>query len=116
LWQTTTKFVEQFSVAFKFFNPLIFILSSHKVKLFFSKVRTSPVQLFISWNAANWCVNSSCTTFTAVNDPLKNAHVLTETRPYEVAFSVTTEPVHVIDPRKFVASSFSFLSNLLAHF
>ena len=51
------------------------------------------------------------TAFTTVNNPLKNTHVLTETRPYEVAFSITTEPVHVVDARKFVARSFSFRCN-----
>src|SRR5690606_39908782 len=96
--------------------PIFFVLRSYKVKLFFSEVRTSPVQLFISWYTANWSFNSISTTFTTVNDPLKNTHVLTETRPYEIAFSITTEPVHVVDTWKFVASSSSFRSHLLAHF
>src|SRR5436190_8363570 len=93
--------VEEFRVPLKFHVPLVRIDSEQLVHLLnVYSGEFVQIEIFDSRQEADWRLGRACNSFTALENPFQNAHVVPETRPEKFAISVFTEPIHVKDQRR----------------
>src|SRR5258708_19765083 len=60
----------------------------------------APVQVLVARHPADWALDADRTTARALDDPLEDAHVLTEAWRQEMALRVAPEPVHIEHARR----------------
>jgi hypothetical protein len=87
--------LEHFSTPGGVINPL------QLLKALSREVQSRPVDVFVRRLPAEGSFFRQGASTHPINDPFKNAHVLTKPGPQEFAVGILTEPVHIEHARRF---------------